>query len=75
MNEMMAKWEEEKRRTVEQLEEESRRSDDRWEEERRRINERFTAQSQMTEKIQKMIENLATANATLVGNTSAMLDT
>jgi hypothetical protein len=75
MNEMMAKWEEEKRRMAGKWEEERRRSDERWEEERRRIDERIAAQSQMIEKMQKMIENLATTNAALVANTSATLNT
>ncbi len=64
MNEMMAKWEEDKRRMDEQLEEE-----------RRRTNERIAAQSQMIANMQKMIENLAIANVALVGNTSVTQDT
>jgi biotin-(acetyl-CoA carboxylase) ligase len=74
-NEMMTKWEEEKRRMAEQWRKERRRLDEWWEEEWRRIDERIATQSKMMEKMQKMIEDLATANATLVANTLVTLDT
>jgi hypothetical protein len=75
MNEMVTKWEEERRRTDERREEKRRRTDERREEEGRRMDERIAAQSQMIANMQKMIENLAAANAALVGNSSATQDT
>jgi hypothetical protein len=67
MNEMMKKWEEEKR-TAEQKR-------IRADKERRRTNERIETRDQMMEKMQKMIEDLARANASLVANTLSTLDT
>jgi hypothetical protein len=67
MNEMMKKWEEE-RRTAEQKR-------IRADKERRRTNERIETRDQMMEKMQKMIEDLARANASLVANTLSTLDT
>jgi uncharacterized protein YlxW (UPF0749 family) len=78
MNEMMKKWEEEKRKSDERWEEERRTAEQkriRADKERRRTNERIETRDQMMEKMQKMIEDLARANASLVANTLSTLDT
>jgi phosphoglycolate phosphatase-like HAD superfamily hydrolase len=77
MNEMMRKWEEEKRKSDERWEEERRRAEEdrrRAHEERRRTDDRIATHDRMMEKMEEMIEDLATANASLVANTSATLD-
>lgn len=81
MDEMMKKWEEEKRISDERweeerrrIEEERRRADEerrRADEERKQTNDRIAKQDQMMEKMQKMIDDLARTNALLLGNSSS----
>jgi hypothetical protein len=85
MNEMMEKWEEERRKMNERLEEDKRRADEenrkadeerrRADEDRRKTDEQIAVQSRVIENMQKMIESFASDNAALVGNTSATQDT
>jgi len=88
MNEMMKKWEEDKRISDERWEEEKRRTEEERrradeerrrgdeerriaEEERKQTNERIVRQDHMMEKMQKMIDDLARVNASLLGNSSS----